>query len=84
MTIGVNIINSNQIFIYLLNIILIILIYIFYNYIEALADEENVIAPKIPNNINKWEGEDEDDDVKVIYLKIAFSLIFMMYFNQIT
>ena len=41
----------------------------FYYNLEALAEEENVvIAPKIPININKWEGEDEDDDVKVIKL----------------
>jgi len=30
---------------------------------EAVADKEVVIRPK-PKNINKWEGEDEDDDVK--------------------
>lgn len=31
---------------------------------ETLADKDNVvIPPKIPN-VNKWEGEDEDEDVK--------------------
>jgi len=32
---------------------------------ESAADSEIVIRPTAANNINKWEGEDADDDVKV-------------------
>ncbi|XP_034477867.1 eukaryotic translation initiation factor 3 subunit J [Drosophila innubila] len=31
---------------------------------ESAADSEIVIRPNAANNINKWEGEDADDDVK--------------------
>lgn len=37
----------------------------FFFLVEQLAEEDNVvIPPKVPN-INKWDGEDEDEDVKV-------------------
>lgn len=31
---------------------------------ESAADEDVVIRPKITNDVNKWEGEDDDEDVK--------------------
>ncbi|XP_054740281.1 eukaryotic translation initiation factor 3 subunit J [Anastrepha obliqua] len=31
---------------------------------ETAADEEVVIRPKIANDVNKWKGEDDDEDVK--------------------
>ncbi|EDW73920.1 adam [Drosophila willistoni] len=31
---------------------------------ESAADSEVVILPNAANNINKWEGEDDDEDVK--------------------
>ncbi|XP_034105640.1 eukaryotic translation initiation factor 3 subunit J [Drosophila sulfurigaster albostrigata] len=31
---------------------------------ESAADSEIVIRPSAVNNINKWEGEDDDEDVK--------------------
>ncbi|XP_017472475.1 PREDICTED: eukaryotic translation initiation factor 3 subunit J [Rhagoletis zephyria] len=31
---------------------------------EAAGDEEVIIRPKITNDVNKWEGEDDDEDVK--------------------
>ncbi|KAH8233625.1 hypothetical protein KR026_010720, partial [Drosophila bipectinata] len=31
---------------------------------ESAADSEVVIRPNATNNINKWEGEDDDEDVK--------------------
>lgn len=37
----------------------------FYLRTEKLADEEAPPAPKpLPAAVNKWEGEDEDDDIK--------------------
>lgn len=37
-----------------------------HNYsIESAADNEIDIRPNAANNINKWEGEDDDEDVKV-------------------
>lgn len=38
-------------------------------FIEKLADEP-VKKPAIVNNINKWEGEDEDD-VKVSFIAVV-------------
>lgn len=32
---------------------------------ESAAESEIVIRPNAANNINKWEGEDDDEDVKV-------------------
>lgn len=34
-----------------------------YQYIEQLADSSKVVKPK--PNVNKWDGEDIEDDVKV-------------------
>ncbi|XP_037950759.1 eukaryotic translation initiation factor 3 subunit J-like, partial [Teleopsis dalmanni] len=31
---------------------------------ESAADKEVVIRPKVTNDVNKWEGEDDDEDVK--------------------
>ncbi|CAD7013888.1 eukaryotic translation initiation factor 3 subunit J [Ceratitis capitata] len=31
---------------------------------ETAADEEVIIRPKIANDVNKWQGEDDDEDVK--------------------
>lgn len=45
----------------------------FRNYIEALADEKVEVAKPVaaaPVNVNKWDGEDEDD-VKVSLFKLV-------------
>ncbi|ALC41726.1 Adam, partial [Drosophila busckii] len=36
----------------------------FINFAESAAESEPVIRPNTVNNINKWEGEDDDEDVK--------------------
>lgn len=41
----------------------------FHKILEQLADSEKI--PNLPKpNVNKWEGEDEEDDVKVSNQKI--------------
>lgn len=48
----------------------------FFLYIFEFPDDENFEpnAPAVPPaSANKWEGEDEDDDVKV-YICILFKL----------
>lgn len=47
----------------------------FFFFAEQLADSGKVPVPKpVPaTNVNKWDGEDEEETVKVMYLDIGAS-----------
>lgn len=49
--------------------------YISWILLESAANKPIVV---IPDNINKWAGEDEDEDIKVSFIK--FKKIFFQYY----
>lgn len=42
----------------------------YFVFLESAADKPIVV---IPDSINKWAGEDEEDDIKVRVLKFKYS-----------